>query len=193
MSAGHHPDDPIQFTLDEANAILKFPLVDRNMRRVYQINSRDCDIPYLAGYSWDGKTIYIDRDLKKWLYQGTSIDCKRFLLLHEQTEKAIIDAVNNTTGADLQRLLILLRMESPDDKLYLHAHGVATAVEWYAVKIQYGTDGLTMYNRFMATQIKRAEDERLIRVPADLDMTPYQGNDAPTVKLRRVMEARMAA
>ena len=45
----------------------------------------------------------------------------------------------------------------------------------------------------MSMEFKRAEDERIRRVPSDLDMTPYQGIDARDVKLRRVMEARMAA
>jgi hypothetical protein len=193
MSSGQRffvqPDDPIPYTLDESNAVLKFPLVDRNMRRPITLNSRDFDIPYLAGYSLDGLIIYIDRDLKKWLYQGTAIDCKRFLLLHEHTEKSIIDAVNNATSAELQRLLILLRMEVSDDKLYLHAHGVATAVETYAVKLQYQQAGLVMYNRFMATQIKRADDERIRRVPSNLDLLPYRGD----TKLLRVMEESMVA
>jgi hypothetical protein len=49
------------------------------------------------------------------------------------------------------------------------------------------------YNSFMGTQIKRAEDERIRRVPSALDMTPYGGSDRQDVHLRAVMHGAMAA
>ena len=82
-------------------------------------------------------------------------------------------------------------MLTKDDDVYYHAHGVATCAEEYGVHLQYGASGLKSYNRFMDTQIKRAEDERIAASRLDLDMTPYEGKDAKDVKLRRVMEARM--
>ena len=49
--------------------------------------SREFDIPYLAGYSRDGKTIYIDRHMPKWFtFQSRRINTDRFLILHEAVE-----------------------------------------------------------------------------------------------------------
>jgi hypothetical protein len=104
------------------------------------------------------------------------------------------DAIEkNGDDKDVQRLLILLRMTAPDDQIYYHAHGVATACELYSVELDHGKSGVKSYNSFMGTQVKRAEDERIRRVPANLDMTPYQGNDQQDVHLRAVMHAAMAA
>ena len=193
MSSGDKGNVPFRFTLAEANKIIQLPAVDRFMRRLFTLNTRDWDIPYLAGYSKDGKWIYIDRDLKKWIWLGKSINTDRFLILHEHVEKSIIDALRELQGRELQTLLSLLRMLNADDQPYYHAHGVATCGEEYAVHLQYSASGLTSYNRFMLTQVKRAEDERIRRVPTDLDMTPYYGSDARDARLRRVMEARMSS
>lgn len=191
MSSGDK-NVPFKFTLEESNRIIQLPQVNRYMQRHAVISAREWDIPYLAGYSQDGTIIYIDRDLEKWQWLGKPINCDRFLFLHEKVEKAVIDALNELAGRELETLLILLRMLNKNDEVYYHAHGVATQAEEYGVKLQYGASGLVSYNRFMLTQIKRAEDERIRRVPANLDTTPYQGNDAMDVRLRRVMEARMA-
>lgn len=193
MSGGDKTNIPFRFTLAEANKIIQLPAVDRFMRRLFTLNTRDWDIPYLAGYSKDGKWIYIDRDLKKWIWLGKSINTDRFLILHEHVEKSIIDALRELQGRELQELLIFLRMLNADDQPYYHAHGVATCGEEYAVHLQYGANGLTSYNRFMLTQVKRAEDERIRRVPSGLDMAPYQGTDPMDVRLRHVIEQRMAA
>jgi hypothetical protein len=59
----------------------------RGARRVKNLD-RDHDIPYLAGYSRDGKTIYIDRPMPpSFRYRGRDIDTDRFLILHEEVEK----------------------------------------------------------------------------------------------------------
>jgi len=193
MSTGDTRNDPFPFTVAEANKIIQFPTVARFMRRRYKID-KSYDIPYLAGYSLDGETIFIDRDLGIWTYLGKQWSTDWFLTLHELVEKSIIDAIREE-GDDKQRqrLLILLRMTGPDDQIYFHCHGVATAVEEYAVKMQHGESGLKSYNDFMATQVKRAESERIKRVPRVLDTTPYQGNDRQDVHLRAVMHAALAA
>lgn len=192
MSAGDK-NDPFPFTIAEANNIIRFPAVQRNMQHRPNVD-RSHDIPYLAGYGQDGTKIYIDRDLKLWNFLGREINTDRFLILHEHVEKSIIDAIQkNGDERDVQRLLIMLKMTRPDDQIYYHAHGVATACELYAVKLQHGESGVKSYNSFMGTQIKRAEDERIIHVPADLDMTPYGGSDRQDVHLRAVMHAAMAA
>lgn len=192
MSSGDK-DDPFPVTIDVANKIIQLPAVNRMMRRVYHVDSRHWDIPYLAGYSKDGATIYIDRDLGLWTYLTKQITTNRFLILHEHVEKALIDAIENSAGAELERLLVALNMKHAQDEIYFHCHGVATAAEEYAVKLAYGDQGLRSYNKFMKTQVKRAEDERIRRVPGNLDLTPYEGTDSQDTRLRYVMEQHMEA
>jgi hypothetical protein len=82
-------------------------------RRVRSVN-RDYDVPYIAGYSVDGKTIFIDRHLPRtfrWLL--TTVRVEQFLLTHEIVEKALLDE---------------LRLH------YLHAHQIAVRAERDAVK-----------------------------------------------------------
>jgi hypothetical protein len=65
--------------------------LDAILRRVRNLD-RDHDIPYLAGYSQDGKTIYIDRHMPRTMKsRGREIDSDRFLILHEEVEKTLID------------------------------------------------------------------------------------------------------
>ena len=86
--------------------------LDAILRRVDRLDRRH-DIPYLAGYSRDGKTIYIDRHLpKSFDYRGRTIDVDRYLILHEEVEKTLIDQL---------------------DLHYLHAHQIATRAEEAAV------------------------------------------------------------
>ena len=190
MSAGDKGDDPYPFTISEATAILAIPIVAAMMKRRYKLDAVTWDIPYLAGYSVDAKIIYIDRDLAGWPYRDRTVNCDRFLELHEHVEKSLIDAIreyDEALRAEWLRLLTLLRMVNETDKIYLHCHGVATAVEEYAVKLEFGQPGLDSYNRFMRTQVKHAEDERIRRVPSALDMTPYADR-----RLRAKMERHFA-
>src|ERR1700686_2577006 len=64
------------------------------VRRVKKLD-RAHDIPYLAGYSEDGKTIYIDRHMPKMMkFRGREVDTDRFLILHEEVEKTLIDQLD---------------------------------------------------------------------------------------------------
>jgi hypothetical protein len=139
--------------------------LDEVMRRVKHFD-RKHDIPYLAGYSLDGKTIYIDRHMpKSFKFRGRTIETDRFLVLHEEVEKTLIDQLG-------------LR--------YLHAHQIATRAEQSAVRAA----GISWraYDRFMQKYVKRDGQERLTKVPADLDTKPYcQEHDLDL--LRRMMAA----
>ncbi len=67
---------------------------------------RNHDIPYLAGYSLDATTIYIDRHMpQSFKFRGRMIETDRFLVLHEEVEKTLIDQLGLH---------------------YLHAHQIAT-------------------------------------------------------------------
>src|SRR3984893_5610756 len=125
--------------------------LDAIVRRVKKLD-RAHDIPYLAGYSQDGKTIYIDRHMPKTMkFRGREIDTDRYLILHEEVEKTLIDQL---------------------DLHYLHAHQIATRAEEAAVR---AADVLWReYDRFMQKHVKKIGDERLTKVPADLDLKPYR-------------------
>jgi hypothetical protein len=90
----------------------------------------------------------------------------RFLILHEEVEKTLIDRLNLH---------------------YLHAHQIATRAEQAAVRAA-GVNWRD-YDRFMQKYVKKLGDERLTRVPADLDEKPYR--DEHDYDLLRRMEAAM--
>ena len=60
--------------------------------------SHDYDIPYIAGYSVDGKIIFIDRHLPRtirWLLKTVRV--RPVLLTHEIVEKALLTNCGSTT------------------------------------------------------------------------------------------------
>jgi hypothetical protein len=125
--------------------------LDAICRRVKNFD-RKHDIPYLAGYSLDGKTIYIDRHMPgSFKFRGRIIDTDRFLVLHEEVEKTLIDQLGLH---------------------YLHAHQIATRAEEAAVRAA-GVEWRA-YDRFMQKHVKSIGDERLKKVPKDLDLKPYR-------------------
>ena len=140
--------------------------LDAILRRVKKFD-REHDIPYLAGYSQDGKTIYIDRHLPKtFTFRGRTVEVDRFLILHEEVEKTLIDQLGLH---------------------YLHAHQIATRAEEAAVHAH----GVTWkaYDRFMQKYVKAIGDERLSKVPVDLDLKPYR--DYHDYELLRQMEQHL--
>ncbi|MGA2042958.1 MAG: hypothetical protein ABSG83_06255 [Roseiarcus sp.] len=125
--------------------------LDAIARRVGAID-RAHDIPYLAGYSLDGKRVYIDRHLpRSFVFKGRTIEVDRYLLLHEEVEKTLIDQLHLH---------------------YQHAHQIATRAEEAAVRADRVS--WRAYDQFMQQYVKQAGDERLTNVPADLDLKPYR-------------------
>jgi len=158
--AGHRPEWLIgQKMMDQAMKAIRARV---HLERRY-------DIPYLAGYSLDGHTIFIDRHMpKSFVYKGRKVDTDRFLIVHEAVEKSLIQ---------------LLGLH------YLTAHQIALHAEQAAVR----AEGITWeaYDEFMQKYIKTIEDERLTKVPDTLDITPYVDfHDASEL---RQMRANMVA
>jgi hypothetical protein len=125
--------------------------LDAIVRRAKTIDRRH-DVPYLAGYSRNGKIIYIDRHMPETMrYGGRVIETDRYLILHEEVEKTLIDQLGLH---------------------YLHAHQIASRAEQAAVRAA----GIRWhdYDRFMQKYVKHIGDERLTKVPADLDLKPYR-------------------
>ena len=156
MAAGH--DKRISMRDEEVDKLLGDKAVRRHVARTPRVD-RGWDIPYLGGYSENGKTIYIDRHLP-W----TSLDS--FLVLHETIEKVLIDQLGLS---------------------YAHAHEIATREEERAVK-SCGID-LAWYRATLKPFIKSDEKKPLLRVPADLDLTPYRAAPVDTDLLKRVEDA----
>jgi hypothetical protein len=139
--------------------------LDAVVRRAKHLD-RGHDIPYLAGYSKDGKTIYIDRHMPPTMkFRGREVDTDRFLILHEEVEKTLIDQLTLH---------------------YLHAHQIAARAEEAAVRAA----GVLWrdYDRFMQKHVKKIGDERLTKVPADLDLKPYR-DEHDLDLLKRMHEA----
>ncbi len=149
-----HPTAPHQkLKLPEwyVSSLMMDRALDAICRRVKKFD-RKHDIPYLAGYSLDGKTIYIDRHMpRSFKFRGRIIDTDRFLVLHEEVEKSLIDQLGLH---------------------YLHAHQIATRAEEAAVRAA-GVEWRA-YDRFMQKHVKGIGDERLKKVPKDLDLKPYR-------------------
>lgn len=116
--------------------------------------SKEYDIPLLAGYSLDGKTLYIDKSLPDGYAQkdGRFVSVEPFLILHEAIESALLH-----TYAKIN---------------YPFAHEVSLRAEEQAVKAA-GIDP-KQYNGFMETWVKRVREKEKFNVPPDLDMTPYE-------------------
>ena len=155
--SGHH---------DNANdTLVSSKMLGRSVAEILKRTNldRDHDIPYLAGYSVDCSKIYIDRHLGKVFtdHQGRTHEVDKFLILHEATEKAMID----TWGLH-----------------YQHAHQIALRAEEAAVRAA-GIEWRD-YDRFMQQWIKRADSGKVTKVPANLDLTPYlDENDGELIKV----------
>ena len=163
-----HPDTPhkkLKIPEWYVSSLMMDRALDAVVRRAKAID-REHDIPYLAGYSRDGKTIYIDRHMPpSFRYEGREIHTDRFLVLHEEVEKTLIDQLGLH---------------------YLHAHQIATRAEQAAVRAA----GITWrdYDRFMQKYVKRIGDERLTKVPRDLDLKPYRDEHDDDL-LRRMLNS----
>lgn len=133
---------------------IKDPRFKKRMEEKYKINKL-YDVPYVAGYSKNGKTIYIDRHLKM---MEDKIDISPYLILHERTEKTLIDLF----GLD-----------------YQHAHHIAIQQEKESV-IKDGLDW-KKYSDHYTKYIKGCAKEKLTKIPPDLDLTPYKDENDKTL------------
>src|SRR5438105_3744947 len=147
----HTPHKKLRMPEWYVSSLMMDRALDAIVRRAKKID-RSHDIPYVAGYSLDGKTIYIDRHMPQTMkYDGREIDTDRYPILHEEVEKTLIDQLHLH---------------------YLHAHQIASRAEQAAVRAA----GIRWrdYDRFMQKNVKVIGDERLKKVPADLDLKPYR-------------------
>ena|SRR5580765_777033 len=145
-----------------AKRIFNDPRFVKRINGLVRVN-HSYNIPYLAGYSKDGKTVYFDSDYWKHRflnYYGKKFDTSKFILFHEVGEKAIEDIFHSK---------------------YQIAHHIITHFELKAVDLA----GLpsARYSAFLRPMIKKADHESITRVPWNLDLKPYQ--DEKDLKILR--------
>ena len=107
------------------------------------------DVPYLAGSSLDGKTIYFDPAL----IEGTRGEewARTLVTLHEIVEWAL----------------------KPWERGYEPRHHMATSAEYEFAPHLGHTEG--EYKRLLRPLYKPIENENIESVPPDLDLSPYSG------------------
>ncbi len=140
--------------------------VVRALLTAVKINAK-FSIPYMAGYSNDGKTIYIDNHVEQYFKDGDDVyDVWRYLAIHETVEKAMQD---------------VFKLK------YFLAHQIALRIERAAVE----ADGLDwkVYDANAKKYIKRIEEEDIGDIPHDLDLQPYI--DSSDKELICYMKAKM--
>ena len=134
--------------------LLKDREVTHNLFQEHEIN-KEYDLPYLGGYSVDGKTVYLDRHLPDRI--GFEVDGKKYdfnpvpyIRAHETFEKAVMDALGWSYPAAHEAATG-----------YERRHVLASGLPWQG------------YQNSLKPFIKADEHEALTKVPADLDMKPY--------------------
>ena len=138
--------------------VMKDKTVRRMLARPWRLD-RTHDIPFLAGYSRNARTIYFDKSLPTTLLLGSKrYELAGALTTHERVEKALIDAygwgyVTPSPGA----------------------HGYATRAEHNRLI----TDGVDpkAYEEAMKPYITACKERckgEDVDFPTDLDLTPYQ-------------------
>lgn len=145
----------------KAHRMVADPKFQKEFARSYKV-VRSYDIPYVAGYSKDAKTVFIDRHFKKMM---DDIDVEPYVFVHEKTEKALIDVFGIH---------------------YQDAHKIATQIE----KMTVEKDGINWkkYEKFVMDQYKHIYHEQLNKIPKELDLTPYQ--DEKEFKILKAMHAQ---
>jgi hypothetical protein len=113
---------------------------------------RSFEIPYLAGYSKDGKIIYIDKRLNPSLElsDGREMDIVKYLVIHESAEKHLMD----TKGYK-----------------YQYAHKKATGIERESVEADgYSWNEYQKYALSEVQRLKKLDPESPL--PSNLDNKP---------------------
>jgi hypothetical protein len=169
MSSGHHHQESPAVSMATMAKILANPAVREKLWRGRE-EDNNFDIPYIAGYSKDGNTLFFDRHLPEILTleldgNKREINPREFLRLHETLEKAIIDALGWS---------------------YFPAHAAATAYERRGILQKLGPQWWMPYEHTMDGYAKADEHEKIKKVPKNLDMTPY--HDADDNRLLKVMQ-----
>jgi hypothetical protein len=135
--------------------MLTDPRVEKRVKERVKVDHTH-DIPYIAGYSRDGKTVYVDRHFP---LKMDEVDILPYILTHEKTEKALLDYFHLD---------------------YEQAHHLAT----HAERMHANEDGINWkYYEGHCDKYERPLDhEKIQKVPNDLDLEPYADEKDPDYK-----------
>lgn len=125
------------------------------------------DIPYVGGYSSDGTTVYIDKDLPETFIASTGVlvNVHKYLTIHEITEIALIRNASMT---------------------YNEAHRIAVGAEIAA--LQQDKCPVDEYYHFLFSHVnKKLRADAITSVPRDLEILPYAEDNLSDI-VRRLQE-----
>ena len=141
--------------------------LDAVVRRAKKFD-RKHDIPYLAGYSLDGKTVYIDRHMPRVVQ----------IPRPQHRDRSFSDpARRGRKDADRSARTALSARPSDRDPRR-GGGGARRGIKWRD------------YDRFMQKYVKRIGDERLTKVPNDLDLKPYRDEHDDDLLRRMLISVR---
>lgn len=130
----------------------------------------DFDVPYVAGYSKDGKTVYIDRDLPKFYVDKNKVKIfvEPYLVLHEVVEKTLLMRFKNLVYQTAHQCALRLEQSATE----------ANGIDW------------DEYSAFFSQWIKTCGDEDVVSAPPNLDLLPYidENDEAEIAKLKAAMK-----
>lgn len=152
---GRVPPSPDAWLLSEKDLKQIEEFLDDELKVVTGV-----DIPYTAGYSKDGKTVYIDRDVPETIkikaHNGTGtveINLWKAFAVHEMTEKSLED--------------------EPAYWPYEWSHEVATRAErLYVESVGADWNDYNAKTEKMVNAILKRGDYK--NIPKDLDPEPYE-------------------
>lgn len=145
---------PYLIGLEKDNTAESEPLLKKAIEHIYNNANvkTEYDIPFIAGYSDNGKNIYIDCDIPETeIISGKEINLHYFLVFHESIEKSLIDQL----GID-----------------YVSAHQIALRAEQAAID-SYGINWKE-YDNYYNKKMKEVRAKEFKSIPKDLDLTPYE-------------------
>jgi hypothetical protein len=170
LSAGHQHKRLNRAHPEELKKLTSEPSYQRVWNRPFKIVV-DKEVPDSAGYSVQADHFYFDRDLHKAVVSGQiavpgmhPLQILNALLIHERTEKSLLDADNPITT-------------------YQDAHEMATMAEHQYVKSTGATP--KAYEHTLEGIIAYNEKKPITEPPLDLECSPYL--DDPDADDKRVL------
>jgi len=158
--------------------LLRFPAVGAALRVQRRINRR-WPVPYLAGISTDGRTVYVDEHIPERI-KGIPVD--KYLEVHEATEYALY-RVALRDGKLAKFLGETATARASTAAKYEPVHHLATAAEQYTL-ISDGYDW-DVYREGLEPLYRPIEHEVFKRIPPDLATYPYSG-----AELKRILASQ---
>ncbi len=177
MSGGHGSYTEMGMSGEMLDRVMNNPQVQERLYRLREIIT-DFDMPYVGGYSKDGRKIYIDRHLPEEIIlerDGVKKPCRPIIFLaeplgHEPVEWSVMDALGWSYGQ-------------------AHA-GPATGSERRKVLMYLGPGWWIPYQKAIGKYVKADAHEKIKKVPKDYDFRPmlYEHDTALIEHMKKCMK-----